>query len=264
MITPTRARNIVEYRDKNGQFDNLSEFLNIPGLGPIALTNICTELKSVDPVTLLDTKEKRGDATLQCSPRMTAINAQRFHTVCSVCVYNDIITYSHLDRQLYLMDWNQSVLFDKPTIKYDHLLYHEKIFDVVQGLPKADAYVMEEKRQKFTSLYAAKYQANSMVLFSMLATLINKDYPYTDNKVYMVNDQAINRVFEMGVGSERMSCIDFVKQGFQGEGILGDVKFPVEMMKKFTHANETEQFLLGSALIINLGFYKYCVLSKYS
>jgi competence protein ComEA len=46
-IGPTKAKAIVDYRKKNGSFKSVDDLENVPGIGPVTLNNLRSEVTVV-------------------------------------------------------------------------------------------------------------------------------------------------------------------------------------------------------------------------
>jgi transcriptional accessory protein Tex/SPT6 len=63
-----KALAVVKYRDRNGDFQALSEILRVPGVGILGLQKLCTTMRTLDYTAVQGLREKLDMETVKPSP----------------------------------------------------------------------------------------------------------------------------------------------------------------------------------------------------
>lgn len=94
-------------------------------------------------------------------------------TVVAMNISFDKITWVMEDKNRRLLDWRNTQFFDKPTFRYNHLLYQEKLLEAVNDLPDSDIFLIRSSTRHTKSLGKVKYLIDASVIEAIIVMLIN-------------------------------------------------------------------------------------------
>ena len=134
----------------------------------------------------------------------------------------------------------------------------------VNDLPSADIYTLENKVHRYQNLRVVPFVLNLRIIEAMLITMLNKNFS-TDSthQVYTIKPQAINKMFNLSIGGERVS----------GQHIFRDiiskrpnfdhgVTMSAHLSSQFFQYDGIQQEKITSCLLQALTIYKQIILNE--
>lgn len=271
-LSHQKALAVVKYRDRNGNFENLSEILRVPGVGILGLQKLCSTMRTLDYAAVQKLREKMDLETVKPSPPLSENLRQNMSTLLAVELHSECITYAQMSRDLKLVTWGSIQLFDKPFLRVDHVQFLEKLLQVTKNLPKADMYVMESKVYRYTNLRVIPYLTNLRILEAMLVTILNSNLPTSgEHNVFFLKPNSVMRFFKLAIGGERVSGQHIVKELQRGvlekgdpNSLVADVDVASSLWEQYLSEKSTSQEHLTNVLLLAVSFYKLIVLRTHS
>ncbi|KAK7506441.1 hypothetical protein BaRGS_00002553 [Batillaria attramentaria] len=177
-----------------------------------------------------------------------------------------------MSRDLTLESWNTVPLLSKPFHKVDHVLFLEKLLQVVEQLPKSDVYVFESKIYRYTSLRVVPFLTNLRILEAMLVTLLNSQLAITgQHHAFFLKPNSVMRFFNLAVGGERVSgqhiLRDLQRSVHEDSGntsMVADVEVPAGLWEQYWQEQSIGQEKLANCFLLAVAFYKLVVLRTHS
>ncbi|KAL8565882.1 hypothetical protein ACOMHN_059462 [Nucella lapillus] len=271
-LSHQKALAVVKYRDRNGDFGNLSEILRVPGVGILGLQKLCSTMKALDYAAVQKLREKLDLETVKPSPPLSEHLQQNLSSLVTLELHADSVTFAQMSKDLTLEAWDRIPLFDKPFQRVDHVLFLDKLLQVIQKLPKSEAYVFEGKIYRYTSLRVVPYLTNLRILEAMLVTLLNSELSATgQHRAYFLKPNSVMRFFKLAVGGERVSGQHIVRDLQRGLGrdgevdsLVSDVEISALLWEQFSCETSLGQERLTNCLLLAVAFYKLVVLRTHS
>lgn len=251
------AREIVQFRKNHGEFETLSCLLKVPDINISKMHVACSELQSKDLTEVLQNSGSKTYKKIKPYPKMTFEQCQEVESLIAIDVQSDRLTWAKINRNLDVLDWQQTLLFDKSYQIYDHIVYSSKISEFLESLPETSIYVMEKKSHKVTHIRYVKYISNLRILEAVIATMFNsKDL----DKVFIIRSQPISNLFHLNVGGERISGKNIIKDIISGKPVVGeDIVVPAYVANNYNRADSTQQEKFADVLLLGLAFYKLVI-----
>lgn len=260
----SKAEKIVKYRQENGNFSELHQIIEAPGLGSAGLTVACKEyLKDAT-----DSEKKFQDARRRSKavyPPVPVTILEKMEDLVTLDIQYDSIFWSKINRQLQVEDWKQTLLFDTPMLKIDHADINDQINKALEEIPEASIYVMEQKYFRFKDKKMSEFITNLQIIQWIIITTIN--LKRGKNVIYMMNPRIIDRMFDLSVGGERVTnkyiILDIAGKKLTGKNkFFNDVAIPRHLMVNYLQNGDVEQDKLTTSLLQGLAFYKSTLYKK--
>ncbi|XP_074659790.1 transcription elongation factor, mitochondrial-like [Tubulanus polymorphus] len=255
-----KSANIVRHRQTKGEYRSLLEILNVPGIATLGLKKIChailnDELSSKALKTRTSGYKTEVNHGGLCHPKMTAAVAKDVNSVLSIDLQMDKISWAHIDKQTYLLDWREDIVFDKRPMKYDHVYFHEKISEAVEKLPVADIYLLEGKLHRCSSLKLVPFYITTHIVEAVLMTILNKHLPQTGlHKVYILKPFTVSKHFSLIIGGERVSGQHIIHNIIAGSGSPCTASIPEPQIDYYTGLTHVQQENLSRAFLLGITF----------
>ncbi|KAK3588922.1 hypothetical protein CHS0354_023683 [Potamilus streckersoni] len=216
---------IIDYRKKNGPFQTLSSVLEVPTIGVSKLEKLCNSILQMNQtdITKLGISDKISkENTLHIKdtyPKLTSGICKNVDEVVALDIQIGHLTWAKINRRKEICDLNQVKLFDKQSLRYDHVLYHKVMQNTLKEVPHGDLYMLEKRTQHFKSLKLLQLYMNKQILEALLMTMLNERYDSGDqtefeNRVYLMPTVNLMKLYSLSVGGEmssgRMMVIEFI------------------------------------------------------
>lgn len=193
---------------------------------------------------------------------------QNLTSLVALELHADSVVFARMSRDLTLESWDMVPLLSKPFQKVDHIMFLEKLLEVIERLPKSEAYVFESKIYRYTSLRVVPYLTNLRILEAMLVTLLNSNLPTTgQHRAFFLKPNSVMRFFNLAVGGERVSGQHILRElqrtsseeGDSGS-MISDVEVPAGLWDQYWSEQSLGQERLANCLLLAVAFYKLIVL----
>ncbi|XP_064594624.1 transcription elongation factor, mitochondrial-like isoform X2 [Liolophura sinensis] len=260
-LNKVKASAVVSYRSKYGNFDNLSTVLKVPGIGILGLQKLCSTLKDKNALAVQKLKHLSAVETVRCYPNLAKSECKAVDSIISLELQADRLSWVKMNRDLEVEQWRQSVLFDKPYPRFDHVIYLNQVQDFVSSLPSCSLYTLENKQLRVPSLKVVPLIVNLKCLETMLITVLNNDVSDAKkHRVHLIKPTMISRYFNLLVGGERVSGQHVVRDILLGQSeIVTDVVIPAKLRDSYFRHESFEQERLSSCLLQAIAFLKLIV-----
>ncbi|KAL5019158.1 hypothetical protein ScPMuIL_004880 [Solemya velum] len=256
LFTRTKSKAIINYREKNGAFENLNSLLSVPGIGLLGLQRACDVLKKLDAKGLQILHEK--SAAVQVYPHLSKAKQKTVESVVAMDIQGDRVTWAKVSRDLHVDDWNQSLIFDRPFLRYDHVLFHNSVKKFLEQLPEASLYIMENKVYRYTNIRIVPFITNLRILEAVIVTLLNGA---DENKIYLMKSQILSSFFNLSVGGERVSGKHIVQDIIDEKSTMANgVILPSHLVNVYSQYDAIQQDKFASCLLLAIALYKLVIL----
>ncbi|XP_041363347.1 transcription elongation factor, mitochondrial-like [Gigantopelta aegis] len=257
-----KASSIVKYREEHGDFESLSAIVKVPGLGVLGLQKVCDFFKNFSYETVHKLNLSTDHGSVKSNPPITKIVRENMKSLVAMDVQCDRVCWTWMDRDLHVLDWSHSSVFDKHFQKYDHVTYLEKIHETMNTLPEADIYVMESKILHLPNLRVAPFIMSLKLTEAILCVLLNKDFVTTQtHKVYTTPSRTVSRFFGLSMGGERVSGQHIVRDIVNNSSeIVKDVQLPQTCWDTYRQLKAVDQENYANSLLLGIAFYKLLIL----
>lgn len=140
----------------------------------------------------------------------------------------------------------------------------------MQHLPKADAYIMESRVYRYSSLRILPFITNLRVLEAMLVTLLNDQFPSTHHhKAFFLKPQTVTNFFKLTVGGERVSGQFILKQlqrkifsESDKTSLVSDVTVSQELWDQYFKQKSFGQEHMANCFLLSVTFLKLFLLQS--
>lgn len=136
--------------------------------------------------------------------------------------------------------------------------------EVVNNLPSAGIYTLENKIYRYPSLRVVPFVFNLRIIEAMLVSMLNKNFN-TDctHRVYTIKPQAISKLFNLSIGGERVSGQHIFRDiiNKKSDPDLG-VTMSNHLSSQFFQYDGIQQEKITCCLLQALTFYKLIILKE--
>lgn len=251
-----KAAKIVKYREKNGNFSALDQLTEIGGIGLVGLKSACKAFLYPDDFGV----KKIMKMTLH--PAITDDLKEHLEDFVALDIQMNAIYWCKMNRNLQLEDWKETIIFNEPVYKLDHVMMHNKVKEFLDALPDTSAYVMEEKTFNLSNQNQkrAKFLANFQALHWIFITALNLKRDH--NVIYSIKPRYIDRTFDIDVCGERVIADEFVDDIFSRKIVgkntfINKLHIPEELIWNYKSRQGKEKNRLANTLFLGLAFYKH-------
>ncbi|ELW61779.1 transcription elongation factor, mitochondrial [Tupaia chinensis] len=220
LLRGRKSINIIEHREKFGPFQNLESLKNVPLFQYKTIVQVCNSI--LCPET---GKKKRKLQETRILGKFIKPDIQRerlksANSIVSIVFGTRRIAWTHLDRNMVVLDWQQSDCWRLMNRTYPSADYLEEISSVISKMPNADFYVLEKTGLSIQNSSVFPILLHFHIMEAMLYALLNKSFAQDgQHQVLSMNRNAVGKHFELMVGDSRTSGKDLVKR-FLSESVL--------------------------------------------
>ncbi|XP_029368719.1 transcription elongation factor, mitochondrial [Echeneis naucrates] len=263
LLRGRKSVNIVEYRTKNGPFQNLESVVNVPLLkhksAVIVFNSILNPVKKARKVRIQLAKFIR--------PEVDRSWLEDANSIVSIVCGTNKIAWAHVDRGMNLLKWQE---LDCPNFlkgTYMASSYLTDVSAVVSLLPSTDFYIIEKSsisQSQNTALYPimAHMRTVEAMLFALLEPKNSVPESNIPPRVLNMMRTAVGRHFGLMVGESRTSGAQTVRQ-LMTESVtqkLPRINFPQDLLVKhrnsFQIGNRKGGEELCDSLLQAIAFYE--------
>jgi len=216
-VTKSRAASLVRHRRKKREFAKVDDILEVDGFGLGLIQTLCD---SIVYGLSKDTKKRHKSIWQRiCTPRISEDLKTSLSSVVSMHILPTEILWLQLGRDLTLMEWE--LMSTEKNSSYNHKSNLEMVHKIVQRLPRADAYIMEQRQLKIKQVSVLPVLLGIIQLESMLTALLNSDFASTgQHRVFMIRENVVGKFFSLKVGNENISSQNVVTNILDGSHCL--------------------------------------------
>ncbi|XP_029649618.1 transcription elongation factor, mitochondrial [Octopus sinensis] len=266
-LNKIKTSSVISHREQFGNFSTLNQISKVPGLSFLELQKLFNTLRSLNhekmkelvPASMLSPEVTRSQ------PNMTKQISDSITSLVALDIQTDRITWLKMSRNLDVVDWNQTMIFNKLYMKYDVTAYFEKIHNCIENLPKASIYTLENKTYRYPSLRVVPFVVSLRTIESMLVTMLNHNYNVDKtHRVYTIRPNAINRLFNLSIGGERVSGQHIFRDIINHKRTYCDLDVNISrpLSDRFFQYDTVQQEKITCCLLQALSFYKLIILNK--
>ncbi|KMQ90137.1 hypothetical protein RF55_10135 [Lasius niger] len=264
-ITKNRAQSLECYRTNNGPYNSVEDLLQVKGMNNKCLYKfyksiICGKKR---------TGPKKITRGLVLTPKTT--NQKDVNTVLGIYIGTDMISWSLLNRDCEVLQWNYKC-FPQSGLKENIHSLLQIILPIVAKLPKADRYIMQEivgkmGYHKDRPLYQAYVQESviTAIILSYLTTSNNTTEFITSN-VFILRQRVLPKIYGLIVGDEVIATKYTMEKLLQeSDGLmktkerLPSVLINTELRNMYNAQNPGYQEQISWSLLIALAFLELVV-----
>ncbi|KAB0399902.1 hypothetical protein E2I00_005989 [Balaenoptera physalus] len=247
LLRGKKSLSIVEHREKFGPFQNLESLMNVPLFQYKTTIQVCNSI--LNPETGGKKRKLQENRLLRklIKPEIGRERLKAINSIVSIVSGTRRIAWAHLDRQLAVLDWQQT--------EYCRLM---------KGTYLSSAY-LEENSSLFPILL--HFHIMEAMLYALLNTTFTRDGRH---QVLSMNRNAVGKHFELMIGDTRTSGKEVVKQ-LLSESVLKEeprVFFPPDKIVRYRQMfSSTEQYRieeLYDSLLQAIAFYELAVFNTES
>ncbi|XP_062304394.1 transcription elongation factor, mitochondrial [Osmerus eperlanus] len=261
LLRGRKCHNIVEYRTRNGPFQNLESVINVPLLkhksALIVFDSILNPQKS-------QKKKVKIQLAKFIRPEVDKSWLVKANSIVSIVCGMNKIAWAHLDKDMSVLHWRQEACHNFMTGTYYASSYLDDISAVVSQLPPADFYVVEKSSITMQNTNLFPIMAHMRTVEAMLFALLEPKAPHQDlatpPKVLNMMRVAVGRHFGLMLRESRTSGSQLVQQMMSESSVQKSprVKFPTHLLVKYRDAfqmgNTREE--MSDALLQAVAFYE--------
>lgn len=238
LLRGRKLNSILEYRSKNGHFEDLESVVNVPLLKHKSAVIVFNSI--LNP---RERKEKKNNEKIQfekfIKPPVEKIHLKAATSIISIVCGTNRIAWTHMDQAQTVLDWKQVECPSFMNGTYMASSYLEDISTVVSNLPAADLFVVEKPGVSLQNPTLFSVMAHLQTVEAMLFALLSPPLqPGSAPKVLNMMRNTVGRHFDLMVGDSRVSGARTVKQ-LMTESMTRKcprVTFPKELLIKYKEA----------------------------
>ncbi|VDI72585.1 transcription elongation factor, mitochondrial [Mytilus galloprovincialis] len=264
----SKAKKIINFREENGDFSELSDVLKVLGMGEKTLIDICQTFQEqiaggpvIKDNSELDDAEgqTRKRTTSHIHPRLSPELRENLQSVVTLDVSFEHVTVAKINRYLEVEEWRQIDLFDTYVQKLDHVLLYERIQAALDEIPEGDIYLKEDKLYRYKTLKVVPILTNLRILEYVIVNGLNAKNGR--NVVHLMKPKTMDKIFQLQVGNERICAkpfvLDMYRRKLTGKNkSLNDVTISREHMDEYLAKKDIDKDKLNKSLLLGLAFYK--------
>uniref|UniRef100_A0A8C8RBB2 Transcription elongation factor, mitochondrial n=1 Tax=Pelusios castaneus TaxID=367368 RepID=A0A8C8RBB2_9SAUR len=207
--------NVIEYREKHGQFQNLQCLFKVPLFQYKTVVKVCNFILNPDEERK---RRERGKKTNRppmriIKPEIERERLETLNSIVSIVFGTRKIAWAHVNRKLAVQDWQQKECDRFMTGPYLPTVYLEEISSVVSRIPKADFYILEKNGLPAQNLSLFPVTLHLRTVEAMLYALLHNTFMQDgQHRVLSMPRNSVGRHFGLMVGDFRTSGMDLVKQ----------------------------------------------------
>lgn len=260
-ITSKRLEHLQKSRKEVGGFSTVDQLLSVCGLGDKSIK------KFLDSI-LYDRKEEQIMSKIQnfITPHIAESQRMRLQNVVGIHVLGNSITWAKINKDGLLSDWIVDEL-DLSWKKRHPTNLLEEAYGIVQKLPAADVYVMEDNGNSAQHLKNNIISAlQSHQLCAMLLTLLNSSKGNDSTNVFFLRHHLSARLFQTLVGNERISCQTIVQKLLDGVHPDGQeylkIKVDPGLQNLYYSSGNVEKEIMCHSLLLSITFMELVILGR--
>uniref|UniRef100_A0A023FYN7 Uncharacterized protein n=1 Tax=Amblyomma parvum TaxID=251391 RepID=A0A023FYN7_AMBPA len=197
-IGPSSVMRILHHREENCGFSSMDHVSAISGIQARGLARICEAIlygKKPQEKRLPD----RGSSII---PPLTLERIQGVSDIVALDVSPPYLTWTHVTRDNSVLALER-VKFLEDKARPHLYVYYEGVQQVLEQLPMASLYVVEQKQQRSKAGDVAHAQSQ-LTVQAMLVALLSHG-KLVQPQVVSIKSSAITNLFDLNVGNERVS-----------------------------------------------------------
>lgn len=196
-ISPLNIMRILHHREENSGFTSMEHVGAIDGMQTRGLAKIC-EAILYGKKPLEKRPPDRGNSII---PQLTVERIATVTDIVAVDVSPPFMTWAHMTRDHFVLALERVQFLDDKV--QPHLYnYYDAVQQVLSQLPSASLYVVEQKVQRHKGELG--HSQSQLAAQAMLVALLSHG-KQLQPQVISIKSSAITNLFDLNVGSERVS-----------------------------------------------------------
>ncbi|XP_053687946.1 uncharacterized protein LOC128737348 [Sabethes cyaneus] len=275
-ISKSRLKRIEIWRKKFGTFMSLEQVLELDGFGITVLRRFYDSIiTSPKDNVMVPPKVAKKDPTFT-TPTFPGDLATKVQSCVSLYIGLDFVTWAkfHIanEKPTVLNGWNSFAIPDRKLHISDLI---RMVNQINRLIPEGDVYVVENPAVAQTVVGGSALKTNINIQKSQLIAMImlmltsrtRENIAITDN-IFFLKQFTSARLFEIFVGTERVSCENVVRSLLEcqvglNEGALEQVQskviVPSGLKILYEEKHDAEREFLGQSLLLGLTFVRLCI-----
>ncbi|XP_042198342.1 transcription elongation factor, mitochondrial [Callorhinchus milii] len=234
LLRGRKSANLVTHRTKRGPFTDIQSLTEVPLFKEKTILKVCQSILNPDPES--ERKEKRLQGLKFIKPDIEKKQLQNAKSIVSIVFGIRKIAWTHMDRSLTVLDWQQEESHRYMTGTYLPSVYLEEVSLAVSKIPPADYFVLERPSISIQNTNLFPVTLHLRTIESMLHGLLGGQFVQDrHHRVLSVVRSAVGKHFGLMVGESRTSGRDLV-QRLMSDSVTKDhprVAFPRDMLARY-------------------------------
>ncbi|XP_043923978.1 transcription elongation factor, mitochondrial [Protopterus annectens] len=234
LLRGKKSASIIEYRNKNGPFQDIQSLMNVPLLKFRSVVKVCHSI--LNPNERAETREKKSQLAKCIKPDVERERLESAKTIVSIVSGTRKIAWAHVDRGLNILDWQQEECHNFMRGTYQTYTYLEDILSVVSKIPVADIYILEKPGISAQNVNLFSVAVHLRTVEAMLYCLLSTGFIQDgQHRVLSMVRTAVGKHFDLMVAESRTSGAELVRQ-FMTDSVTQTnprVTFPRDMVLRY-------------------------------
>lgn len=268
-ITKKRAEKLELHRANDGPFKSLDDLLKIQSMNNKWVYNfyksiICGKRKA---------SPKKIMSGLVVTPQNTEADLKDINTVLGIYVGYDLISWSLLDRNCEVLQWDYKSFQRKEKKENIHSLLQTTI-PIARKLPKADRYVMQEtggdvgriQNRQFYQNFVQRSIIGAIILshLTIMDSKFNDTTGFVANNIFILRQHVLRKIYGLIIDNEAISTQYMVQKLLQESDELIKTKEPkvlirTDLRDMYNAQSSVYQEQISWSLLIALAFIELIV-----
>ncbi|XP_075224924.1 transcription elongation factor, mitochondrial isoform X1 [Lycorma delicatula] len=227
-IGAKQLKSIQSFLKDNKEFQNLNQVLDLNGIGPYTLKNLCNGILIQDKGSNGNKKAAPKVKSGILIPPLHEAQKQQIKSITGIQIGYFYISWARFDLATNTVtDWMQTNFNNVTDLKSLHNLY-EFVVLTKKSIPESDIYLMENTNWSILSAQTSLFQhVRAAHTTAVFLALLNSDRSddrnlsdissySTRNRVYFLRSFLPTRYFKTLIGTERVSPQKMVEEMFDG------------------------------------------------
>ncbi|KAM4843277.1 transcription elongation factor, mitochondrial [Thomomys bottae] len=266
LLRGKKSINIIAHREKFGPFQNLESLKNVPLFQHKTALTVCNSILCPGTRKEKKTSKEKPQLGRLIKPRVERERLKAVDSIVSIVCGTRRIAWAHLDRNLTVLNWQQSDCWNLTSKMYPSSFYLEQISSVISKMPEVDFYVLEKIGLSMQNSSLFPVLLHLHIMEAMLYALLNRTFAQ-DGQHHVLNMHRgeVGKHFQLMVGPSRTSGKELVKQ-LLSDSILNKeprVSFPLDKImcyRQMISASSTHrQEELYDSLLQAIAFFELAV-----
>lgn len=261
LLRGRKLNSIVEYRTRNGHFEDLESVVKVPRLKHKSAVIVFNSILSLGEPKERKTEKLQLEKFIK--PAMDKSHLEAATSIISIVCGTNRIAWTHMDRTQTVLDWKQE---DCPSFMngtYMASSYLADVSAVVSNLPTADLFVVEKPGVSSQNPALVSVMVHLRTVEAMLFALLSCPLqPGSPPRVLNMMRNTVGRHFDLMVGDSRVSGAMIVRQ-MMTDSLTKKcprVMFPREMQIRYKGAfqmsSRNKENEMCDALLQAVAFYE--------
>jgi len=267
------SKQITEYRNENGNFDQVEQLLSLPKVEESHVAKLCNSLvkgfsmqrPEQIPKASVKIKTYKSSGGISPKPESDIWSSFENPTIVGIGASLQGITYAKIDSTRKQHEWGALPGIENPNsqvcFQQRNLFFY--LNRILEKIPEADYYVLEEIPPIIAKDPYLKHSINMVKLKNTLLTILMKKRGMNSAGVHTIKPTVLDNLFSLKVGNERVSIQNALERIINtGSEEQEETVFSVEISERSWNtynkcSNQGKEYM-ASSLLKALAFNHVC------